>query len=95
MTFTLNLCQREFYTTNLKLRPSFLTLSSLAEHPGEEFAVGAVPSWTKLVGRSDTQGPESPQSLCTVEKCSRKGLLELSNGVWAVPGFGERSEPVS
>lgn len=93
-TFALNLCQREFYTTNLKLQPSFfLTLSSQAEQPGEEFALWMQtqvnPSWWEVPTF------KAHRASAQLEECCRKGLLEPSNGVWVVPGDGERSEHVS
>lgn len=96
MTFALNLCQREFCTTNLKLQPNFLTLNPHAEQPGEEFA----PWMQSQVSLSRWEVPtlkaqKTHKACAQLEKGCRKGLLELSSGVWAVPGGGERSEHVS
>lgn len=96
MTFALNFCQREFYITNLKLQPSFLTLNSHAEQPCEGFAPWmqsqVSPSWWEVPALMTQKTLEACAQL---GQCCRKGLLELSSGVWVVPGHGDRSENVS
>lgn len=51
----------------------------------------AAPSQSKLVGTT-LEAQKIHEACAQLEKCCRKDLLELSNGVWVVPGDGERSE---
>lgn len=75
MTFALNLCQREFYATNLKLQPSFLTLNSQAGQPGEEstpwMQAQVNPSWWEV---PTLEAQKTHKACAQLEECCRKGL---------------------